>query len=251
MINKAASTPLYLQIQSYIVTRIRSGELPPGAQVPSEYELAAQMQVSRMTARKALDSLVSSGILYRRRGKGTYVATSIVDYNLTSMQSFSRTLQARGYEVTTRVLNVETVPATVEQAKHLHVDMGSTLLLIRRLRVVSGTPAAIHTAYLDNAIYSSLQKIDLSQHSLLESMQAITQQPMAYTIDSVQADSVHPDEARLLEVAKDAPVLRVEGVSYSEYGEPSHYVLAVYRGDRFKMTVRNTSALAASLNIAR
>lgn len=251
MINKAASTPLYLQIQSYIVARIRSGELPPGAQVPSEYELAAQMQVSRMTARKALDSLVSSGILYRRRGKGTYVATSIVDYNLTSMQSFSRTLQARGYEVTTRVLSVETVPATVEQAKHLHVDVGSTLLLIRRLRVVSGTPAAIHTAYLDNAIYSSLQKVDLSQRSLLESMQAITQQPMAYTIDSVQADSANPDEARLLEAAKDAPVLRVEGVSYSEYGEPSHYVLAVYRGDMFKMTVRNTSALAASLNIAR
>jgi GntR family transcriptional regulator len=251
MINKAASTPLYLQIQNHIVARIRSGELPPGAQVPSEFELAAQMQVSRMTARKALDSLVSSGILYRRRGKGTYVATSIVDYNLTSMQSFSRTLQARGYDVTTRVLSLHTVPATVEQAKHLHVDVGSTLLLIRRLRLVSGTPAAIHTAYLDNAIYSSLQKIDLSQHSLLESMQEITQQPMAYTIDSVQADSAHPDEARLLEIAKDAPVLRVEGVSYSEYGEPSHYVLAVYRGDMFKMTVRNTSALSASLNIAR
>lgn len=250
MIDKGASTPLYLQIQNYIVGRIRSGDLAAGAQVPSEFELAAQMQVSRMTARKALDSLVSSGILYRRRGKGTYVATSVVDYNLTSMQSFSRTLQARGYEVTTRILKIDTLPATPELAQHLHVEVGSTLLLIRRLRMVGGTPAAIHTAYLDNAIYGALTKVDLTQHSLLESMQRLTHLPMAYTIDSVQADGARPDEARLLEIGKDKPVLRVEGVSYLEYDEPSHYVQAVYRGDMFKMTVRNTSSLSASLNIS-
>jgi GntR family transcriptional regulator len=250
MIDKGASTPLYLQIQNHIVERIRRGELAPGAQVPSEFELAAQMQVSRMTARKALDSLVSSGILYRRRGKGTYVATSVVDYNLTSMQSFSRTLQARGYEVTTRILNIATLPATPELAQHLHVEVGSTLLLIHRLRMVGGTPAAIHAAYLDNSVYSALARVDLTRNSLLESMQQVTHLPMAYTIDSVQADGARPDEARLLEIGKDKPVLRVEGVSYLEYGEPSHYVQAVYRGDMFKMTVRNTSSLSASLNIS-
>ncbi len=250
MIDKAASTPLYLQIQNHIVARIRSGELPPGAQVPSEFELAAQMKVSRMTARKALDSLVSGGILYRQRGKGTYVATSVVDYNLTSMQSFSRTLQARGYDVTTRVLSIDTLPAAIDLAQHLRVEVGSMLLVIRRLRLVGGTPAAIHTAYLDNAIYGALARVDLSRFSLLESMQELTKLPIAYTIDSVQADIVRPDEARLLEIGKDRPVLRVEGVSYLEYGEPSHFVQAVYRGDMFKMTVRNTSSLAASLNIS-
>jgi GntR family transcriptional regulator len=250
MIDKAASTPLYQQIQNYIVERIRSGDLPAGSQVPSEFELSAQMQVSRMTARKALDSLVSSGILYRRRGKGTYVATSVVDYNLTTMQSFSRTLRSRGYDVTTRVLVVESLPAPPEIAQQLHLDVGIPLLMIRRLRLVGGIPAAIHTAYLNQAVYGAVAQIDLSIHSLLDSMQQITGQPMVYTIDAVQADSARSEEARLLDIPKDSPVLRVEGVSYLEYGEPTRYVQAVYRGDMFKLTVRNTSSLAASLNIA-
>ncbi len=250
MIDKTVSTPLYLQIQNYIVDRIRSGDLPAGTQVPSEFELAAMMSVSRMTARKALDSLVSSGILYRRRGKGTYVSTAVVDYNLTAMQSFSRTLQARGYEISTRILNIDTLPATLDAAKHLQVEVGTMLLLINRLRMVNGTAAAIHTAYLNNAIYGALAKADLSHRSLLESMQELTGMPMAYTIDSVQADGARPEEAQLLEIPKDSPVLRVEGVSYLEYGEPSHYVQAVYRGDMFKMIVRNTSALSSSLNVS-
>jgi GntR family transcriptional regulator len=232
MIDKSASTPLYLQIQNYILNGIRSGEYTVGGQVPSEIELADTMQVSRMTARKALDSLVSSGILYRRHGKGTYVASSVVDYSLTTMQSFSRTLQARGFDIQTRILGIDTLPSTPEIAQHLHIDMGSTVLCIHRLRLVSGIPAAIHTAYLSYAVYAAVAKVDLSQQSLLDTMQQVTGIPMAYTIDSVQADGARADEARLLEVRTDSPVLRVEGVSYLEYGEPTRYVQAVYRIDK-------------------
>jgi GntR family transcriptional regulator len=249
MIDKGVSTPLYLQIQNYLMTQIRDGSLGPGAQVPSEIELSAQLGVSRMTTRKALDALVAGGVLYRRKGKGTYVADSVVDYGLTTMQSFSHTLRSRGYDVHTRVLSVDTVQGPPEIAQMLHLGPGSPLLRIRRLRLIGERPAAIHTAYLDNNVYRQVASIDLSANSLLDSMQEATGMVMAYAIDSVMADTASADEARLLEIAKGSPVLRVEGVSYLEYGDPTRVVMAVYRGDMFKLTVRNTTSLAASLNI--
>jgi GntR family transcriptional regulator len=249
MIDKNSSVPLYLQIQNLLVEQIRKGQYPAGAQVPSELEMSAQMNVSRMTARKALDTLVTKGILYRRKGKGTYVADSTVSYDLTTMHSFSHTLKAHGYRVSTKVLRVDVLMGQPEILDQLHLDVGSRLIVVRRLRLVEGKPAAIHVAYLDHRVYAPILKVDLGAESLLDSMHAISGVQLAYSQDSVQADLAKPEEARLLELGPGSPVLRVEGVAYSEYGEPTRLSRAVYRGDLFKLMVKNTTSLAASLNI--
>lgn len=250
MIDKNSSVPLYLQIQNQIADQIRQGGYLPGAQVPSELEISSQMNVSRMTARKALDALVSKGILYRRKGKGTYVTEGMVSYGLTTMNSFSQTLRARGYHVDTKVLLVDTISGPPDILKGLNLNPGSKLLVVRRLRLVEGKPAAIHIAYLDYQVYALLSRVDLSTRSLLDAMHELSGVPMAYTMDSVQADLASAEEARLLGIEKDSPVLRVEGVAYSEYGEPTRFSRAVYRGDMFRLMVKNTTSLAASLNIS-
>jgi GntR family transcriptional regulator len=249
MIDKNSSVPLYLQIQNFLVGQIRKGEYTAGSQVPSELEISAQMGVSRMTARKALDTLVSKGILYRRKGKGTYVADSTVSYDLTTMHSFSRTLKARGYNVATKVLRVDVVTGQPEDLEKLHLDMGSRLIVVHRLRYIEGKPAAIHVAYLEHRVYAPILNVDLGAESLLDSMHAISGVQLAYSEDSVQADIAKPEEARLLELEPGSPVLRVEGVAYSEYGEPTRLSRAVYRGDLFKLMVKNATSLAGSLNI--
>jgi GntR family transcriptional regulator len=250
MIDKQSSVPLYLQIQNYLVDEIHQGSYAPGARVPSELELAAQLSVSRMTARKALDALVSKGMLYRRKGKGTYVSDSIVSYNLTTMQSFSRTLQARGYHVDTRILLIDAVVGPPDILAGLNLDPGSKLVVVRRLRLVESKPAAIHIAYLDHRVYAPLLHVDLGTRSLLDAMHDISGVPMSHTNDSVQADLASREEAALLEIKPGSPVLRVEGVAYSEYGEPTRFSKAIYRGDMFRLSVRNTSSLAASLDIS-
>lgn len=250
MIDKRSSVPLHLQIQNYIAEQIHQGIYPPDSQVPSELGLSSQLGVSRMTVRKALDALVSKGLLYRRMGKGTYVADDVVSYNLTTMHSFSRTLQARGYRIDTRVLLIDTVIGAPEVLAGLNLDPGSLLVVVRRLRLVESRPAAIHIAYLDHRIYSPLLKLDLSSESLLDSMHEISGVLNASTSDSVQAGLATEEEGRLLEIERGSPVLRVEGVAYSEYGEPTRFSRAVYRGDMFRLNVKNTASLAAALNIA-
>lgn len=250
MIDKNSSTPLYMQVQNHLVEAIKSGDYGPGAQVPSELEIASEYGISRMTARKALDNLVSKGILYRRKGKGTYVADSVVSYGLSTMLSFSRTLRARGYDVVTRVLTVDVIPASLEVINHLQLAVDSKVIIIRRLRLIEGQPAAIHTAFLEHAVFAPVLQVDLSQQSLLDTIQSISGNQIAYTKDSVQADLLTADEARLLNVETGSPALRVEGVAYSADAHPTRYSRAVYRGDMFKFEVSNSAELASTLTIS-
>jgi GntR family transcriptional regulator, arabinose operon transcriptional repressor len=70
-------TPKYLQAQRIVLDAIRSGELPPGAKLPSTRDIGALIKVSLITAHKALDALVASGWLRREIGRGTFVRQDI------------------------------------------------------------------------------------------------------------------------------------------------------------------------------
>jgi GntR family transcriptional regulator len=250
MVDKNSSVPLYVQIQTLLLDQIRAGDYAAGAQVPSELEIAGQHHVSRMTARKALDTLVSKGILYRSKGKGTYVAESMVSYGLSTMLSFSQTLRAQGYDVQTQVLRQDVIPGSPDILEKLQLGPESQLIVIRRLRLIADQPAAIHTAYVEYRLFAPILEIDLSRASLLESIQRISGIPIAYTQDSVRADVATTEEASRLGVDACSPVLRVEGVAYGENGHPTRLTRAVYRGDMFRMMVKNAGEFGAALKVA-
>jgi GntR family transcriptional regulator len=249
-IDKSSSVPLHLQLQTMLVQSIRSGEYKPGAQIPSELEIAARHQVSRMTVRRALDALVTKGILYRSKGKGTYVAENPVSYGLSTLLSFSQTLRAQGYDVTTRVLRQEVIPASPNVLGALQLAPASQVVVIQRLRLIADKPAAIHTAFLDFRLFAPILQVDLSQASLLTSIQEIYGIPIAYTQDSVQADTPTPEEARLLDIDLQTPVLRVEGIAYAEHGYPMRLTRAVYRSDLFRLVVKNAGDSGTALKLS-
>lgn len=250
MVNRDLAVPLYLQIQDALYEQIRTGKLPPGARAPSENDLAAQYNVSRMTARKALDGLVSKGMLFRQQGKGTFVVEDVMSYGLSTMLSFSKTLRASGYQVATRVLQQEVIPGPPAVLQKLHLKAGSPVILVRRLRIVEGRPAAIHTSFMDYTTYAPVLEADLSKESLLEITERLSGARVAYTKDTVRATLVSPEDRGLLEIPEGSPVLEVEGVSFTENGQPTRLTRAVYRGDLFKLGVINAEGRTTSLNVA-
>lgn len=68
-----ANQPLYMKIYETLLERIHSGEIKEGDRIPTEMELAAEFQVSRITSRKSLDILAENGYINRTRGKGSFV----------------------------------------------------------------------------------------------------------------------------------------------------------------------------------
>lgn len=249
MVDKTSSVPLYIQIQDMLYEQIRSGQLYSGARVPSELELTAQYGVSRMTARKALDGLVNKGILFRKQGKGTFVADGVMSYGLSTMLSFSGTLRALGHEVSTKVLHQGIIPAPPAVAAKLNLRPHSEVVIVRRLRFLDGKPAAIHTSFMDSRIYAPILAVDLSTESLLASIEQVCGTRVSYSKDSVQATLSNPEDAVLLEIPEASPVLEVEGVAFTENGQPTRLTIAIYRGDLFRLVVTNTGDQGTSFKI--
>jgi DNA-binding LacI/PurR family transcriptional regulator len=73
-INKSSPIPMYQQILNEISTHIASGDWPAGTQIPTEAELEARLQVSRVTIRQALSAAAEEGLVVRLPGKGTFVS---------------------------------------------------------------------------------------------------------------------------------------------------------------------------------
>src|SRR6478609_11643962 len=83
--------PLYLQLKRWIEDAVARGAIKPGDALPSERDLAAKVEVSRVTVRKAVQHLVRDGLLIQRHGSGTFVAPqqSRVEQSLSQLTSFT------------------------------------------------------------------------------------------------------------------------------------------------------------------
>src|SRR5215475_6423151 len=83
--------PLYLQLKRWIEDAVHRGAIKPGDALPSERDLAARVEMSRVTVRKAMQHLVHEGVLVQRHGSGTYVAPqpSRVEQSLSQLTSFA------------------------------------------------------------------------------------------------------------------------------------------------------------------
>ena len=148
--NHRNGTPVYKRIQNAIRKRIDSSELKPGDPVASERELARTHKVSLMTARHALASLEREGVVERRRGAGTFVASPKIHFN--KLMSYSEHMSSRGLAPRSRVLVAKIVEQEAEVAARLGLPATSALVKIERLRQTGDDPFALETCYLPAAI---------------------------------------------------------------------------------------------------
>ncbi len=237
MVQNDLPTPLYLQIEEELRRQIDCGELKPLSKVESETTLATRLGVSRMTARKALDRLVAEGLMFRRQGKGTFVAHPKIAHGPSQLLSFSSSMDAQSIRHTTRILAAGVVPAPRRVIRALRLSAGSPVILLRRLRLVDDEPAAIHVSWLLSR-YNALLQSDLTG-SLTELMKSAGG-PVAFTNDGIEATLAFGEIAQLLHLPERSAVVFISGTAFSSDMEPVRYSEAFYRGDLFRFRVDTT-----------
>ena len=132
-----------------------------GTAIPSERQLSADLGVSRLTVRAALDDLAREGYLVRRRGSGTYVQHPKISQELT-ITSFSEDMRRRGMVPGSRTLSMETILAGARLGRSLQVSPSEQILVIKRLRLADGESMAIETLHLPQSLVPGLSAKDLS-----------------------------------------------------------------------------------------
>src|SRR6266404_2450149 len=136
----AQESLLYSQVETVLASEISDGDLNVGDQLPTEDSLISRFGVSRITVRRAIQNLVSRGLVEIRRGKGTFVAPPKITQELTERSGFVEDMHALGRKPTARVIGKEIVTADANVASQLALTKGEHVVRIRRVRLADGTP---------------------------------------------------------------------------------------------------------------
>jgi GntR family transcriptional regulator len=147
-INRASPLPLYHQLYELLRGEILSGRWQPGDMLPPESELIERYELSRTTVRQVLDMLVNEGLIYRQRGRGSFVAHPTVEQTLVRIISFTDDMRQRGFESGTEVIASDLVPAPSDIAQRLDIELGEELARIKRLRLADGEPMSVEESFL-------------------------------------------------------------------------------------------------------
>lgn len=233
-LNLDSPVPLYYQLQEHIRSLIEEGHLQEGTHLPTEAELASQFNVSRATVREALRGLVERGLIEKRQGVGSIVTNTKIDELLPGLASFSAEMEARGFKVTSDVLDLGCVVPPARVLNALHLPPGSEVVKVRRLRFVNEKPFLISTSYLPPEI-SLDEDFSGSLYELLENVYGYRITAGRTSIEAGLADDL---EAPLLDTESGKAVLRITWLALADRNEPIEYSETTYRGDRYRYVVQ-------------
>lgn len=230
--------PLYAQIKASLRERIVDGTYGEHERIPSEHELMASFGVSRITVRKALGDLEHEQLIFKVPGKGAFVTKPKPFQELARLQGFGEAMLRLGYETRNEVVGIATVGADATAAARLQLPFGSPLTEIRRVRHVNREAISLDVTYVRPELGERLAREDLATRDIFLIIENDYAIPLGHADLSIDATVADAELAGLLRVARGAPILRIERLTWSRDGHPLDFEYLYYRGDGFRYHLR-------------
>jgi DNA-binding GntR family transcriptional regulator len=227
----APPQPLFQQVLDDVTARIRSGELAPGARLPSERWFALTLGVSRTTVRRAMEELLDLGLV-ESGGRGLVVArpAPTVENRLVTLTEIAR---ARGLEPTSRVCRAEARPATLDEADVMHVAPGAAVFDLVRVRMLDGVEIAVDHDRVPMSVLPNALELDFTTASLYGEME-LAGAVLSEARTQIEACAASDDEAIELGLDPGVPVLVATERLYDEHDRVICLGRTVYRSDRHR-----------------
>lgn len=225
-LDERSALPLYQQLQRALRKAIEIRLLAPEDALPAERDLAAAFNVSRITVRKALDGLVTDGLLVRRQGSGNFVSAR-VHKNFAMLTSFSEDMRARGRAPRSVWLKRAAGTVTPEEALALRLSPGTPVYRFNRIRYADDAPMALEFATVVASALPSLEAVDTS---LYEALERAGHRPVR-ALQRLRAVLLTDDQAELLKAKPGDAGLLVERLGSLGDGRAIEFSQSFYRGD--------------------
>lgn len=239
LLNKVdGERPLYDQVYQTLLQQIGDGTYPVQHKLPSEKELSELFNVSRITIRQALNQLQLEHLVYKIQGKGTFVSAPKTFQNISQLQGFAEALTHLGHEVFNVVKEFRFIPATPQIASKLKLSINSTVVEIKRIRLVDRKPVSFELTYLPEAIGMALQQINLATRDVFLAIEEDLSIPLGHADLNIDATLADEELSELLQVDIHAPLLRVERLTHDHAGHPIDFEYLHFSGENFQYRLR-------------
>lgn len=236
-VQRRGGLAVWRQIADQLARQIEEKQLSPGERLPTESALAQRFGVNRHTVRRAVSELTERGLVRVEQGRGSFVCHELIDYQLSSRTRFSENIRRNRQAPGGRLVATETLPADAALAARLGLQVSAPVLKIDSLRTADGVPAVVASSYFPAERFPDLAGA-VARHG------AITQALADYGVADyrrretrVSARLAGRADARLLEIAEEAPVLVTDAVDEDLDGRAIQCVESRYPAERTQLTV--------------
>ncbi|WP_158745394.1 phosphonate metabolism transcriptional regulator PhnF [Acidisphaera sp. L21] len=236
-INRDSPVPMWHQIELALAQDIRTGALSAGARVPAEAEVAARFGVHRHTARRALATLAEKGAVKIRRGLGTFVEDTVIDYPISARTRFTANLQQQNRLASHELLDAADQPAPGFVADALELPADAVVTALNTLGRADGVPISVGTNYFPAARFPGLADTYRELRSITAVLERFGLADYLRKSTRIVAALPTEREASLLRQPKRDPILSVDSVDVDPAGLPISFSRVRFAGERVQLLV--------------
>lgn len=238
-INRDAGVAVWRQIQQILEQEIRDRTFQPGARLPTEAELAKRFMVNRHTVRQAIARLEERGLLRTDQGRGTFVQEAVIDYQVSRKTRFSENLSRQNRSSDRVLIDSGDMPASTEIARALRLRRGALVAYVLCAGETDGRRISVSTHFFPKPRFDGVTALMAETKSFTQAMRRLGVEDYARQTTRILAKMPTSEEARLLAMPRNRPLIVTEGVNVDGQGARVEYCVTKFNGDLVQMLVEH------------
>jgi GntR family transcriptional regulator, phosphonate transport system regulatory protein len=247
-LRQAQGEHLWQQVESILLKLIRNGRFKQVDRLPSENELAAQFGVNRHTVRQAIAGLVERGVVFKRKGGGSYLVPEMIDYPIGKRTRFSTNITLLGKVPGHTLLAVGEQPIYGKVAAALKMRDGDEAVFLHLIGEADRLPISIARTYLPADRFAGFGEIYRKTMSMTVALKSFDVMDYVRAMTRCVAHMPSKDDARHLKQSQSVPVLLVEALDVDSEARPIVYHETLYAGERVQLVFGDVKPVAAAPN---
>lgn len=229
--------PRHEQISDWLKQQINDGVYDKDEKLPSEQELSSRFEVSRVTVRRALQTLESDHVIYRCQGLGSFVKKDGSAQSMIRLTDFMEDMEAAGKKARSEVLQVRQEQASRLVAEQLNIKEGQQVLRLDRLRFGDNEPVAFDITWFPIFYGQLIIDQELTDKTIYKILEEDYEIPIIRGRYTISACSANDTMAQHLNIAEGAPLLVFDRNSYTLSEKSVYYQRRYYRPDKIAWQV--------------
>lgn len=220
------------QIKKFILDNIESGQWQENQLVPSENKLASDFEVSRMTARRALEELSQQGILVRTKGSGTYVGSLKSQGSMFEIRDIADEIKERGHDYNAVLIEQDQITAIAPIAIALGVDMDSDVFHSVIVHQENGKPVQVEERFVNKDLAPEYLQQDFTQVTPHEYLSKVA--PLTEARHTIEAVAPTEQVCEWLQLYNEEPCLQLIRRTSSKQGVVC-FARIIYPGSSYRL----------------